>query len=151
MIFLLTRQSYADLMGELLGSGIHLRHASKDLLCRGHDLVPVRAEDPDLRLSEVRPEVPDQLRENAECLAAENGIEIEFLRKCNVHKEDRVKEMLAQRGNIRGRCASSRPRNHAPPTSRGTTRKTGRTIYGPMTASAMKCGPARYFAANFGG
>jgi hypothetical protein len=29
------------------------------------------------------------LRENAERLAAENGIEIEFLRKRNVRKEDR--------------------------------------------------------------
>ena len=38
----------------------------------------------------------DQLRENAERLAAESGIEIEFLRKRNVRKEDRVKEVLAR-------------------------------------------------------
>jgi putative NADH-flavin reductase len=31
----------------------------------------------------------DQLRENAERLAAEAGIEIEFIRKRNVRKEDR--------------------------------------------------------------
>ena len=42
------------------------------------------------------------LRENAERLAAENGIEIEFLRKRNVRKEDRVKEILAQRGDRPG-------------------------------------------------
>jgi len=44
----------------------------------------------------------DQLRENAEQLAAANGIEIEFLRKRNVRKEDRVKEILALRGEQPG-------------------------------------------------
>lgn len=38
----------------------------------------------------------NQLRENAEQLAAANGIEIEFLRKRNVRKEDRVKEILGK-------------------------------------------------------
>ena len=42
------------------------------------------------------------LRENAERLAAENGMEIEFLRKRNVRKEDRVQEKLAQRGDHPG-------------------------------------------------
>jgi hypothetical protein len=45
----------------------------------------------------------NQLRENAEQLAAENGIEIEVLRKRNVRKEDRVKEILARRGDHPGR------------------------------------------------
>jgi hypothetical protein len=44
----------------------------------------------------------DELRENAERLAAEAGIEIEFLRKRNVRKEDRVKEILARRGEHPG-------------------------------------------------
>jgi hypothetical protein len=44
----------------------------------------------------------NQLRENAERLAAENGLEIEFLRKRNVRKEDRVKEMLNKRGDQPG-------------------------------------------------
>lgn len=44
----------------------------------------------------------NQLRENAERLAAENGIEIEFLRKRNVRKEDRVKAILALRGERPG-------------------------------------------------
>jgi hypothetical protein len=44
----------------------------------------------------------NQLRENAERLAAENGIEIEFLRKRNVRKEDRVKEALSRRGDQPG-------------------------------------------------
>ena len=44
----------------------------------------------------------DELRANAERLALENGIEIEFLRKRNVRKEDRVKEILAKRGEHAG-------------------------------------------------
>ena len=44
----------------------------------------------------------NQLRENAERLAAENGLAIEFLRKRNVRKEDRVKEILSRRGGSRG-------------------------------------------------
>jgi hypothetical protein len=44
----------------------------------------------------------NQLRENAERLAAANGIEIEFLRKRNVRKEDRVKEILTKRGDHPG-------------------------------------------------
>lgn len=44
----------------------------------------------------------DQLRENAERLAAEAGIEIEFIRKRNIRKEDRVKAVLARRGEHPG-------------------------------------------------
>ena len=44
----------------------------------------------------------NQLRENAERLAAEHGIEIEFLRKRKVRKEDRVKEALSKRGDQPG-------------------------------------------------
>ncbi|MCZ2077730.1 MAG: hypothetical protein LC130_22330 [Bryobacterales bacterium] len=60
----------------------------------------------------------DQLRENAERLAAAHGIEIEFLRKRNVRKEDRVKEILALRGEQPGlvcifsameRCSTYKP------------------------------------------
>jgi hypothetical protein len=42
------------------------------------------------------------LRENAERLAAANGLEIEFLRKRKVRKEDRVKAILAKRGDHPG-------------------------------------------------
>ena len=44
----------------------------------------------------------EELRENAERLAADNGIQIEFLRKRNVRKEDRVKQILTQRGDHPG-------------------------------------------------
>ena len=40
----------------------------------------------------------NQLRENAETLAKENGIEIAFVRKRNVRKEDLVKTAIAKRG-----------------------------------------------------
>ena len=43
-----------------------------------------------------------QLRANLERQAAATGIEIEFLRKRNVRKEDRVKAILAQRGDQPG-------------------------------------------------
>jgi len=44
----------------------------------------------------------NQLRDNAERLAAAAGIEIEFLRKRNVRKEDLVKQALAKRGEQPG-------------------------------------------------
>ena len=44
----------------------------------------------------------DQLRQNAERLVAEAGIEIEFLRKRTFRKKDRVKEVLARRGEHPG-------------------------------------------------
>jgi hypothetical protein len=44
----------------------------------------------------------DRLRENAEQLAAANGIKIQFLRKRNARKEDVVKEALAKRGEHPG-------------------------------------------------
>jgi hypothetical protein len=44
----------------------------------------------------------NRIRENAEKLAAEAGIEIEFIRKRNFRKEDRVKEILARRGEHAG-------------------------------------------------
>ena len=44
----------------------------------------------------------NRIRENAEQMAAEAGIEIEFIRKRNFRKEDRVKEILAKRGEQSG-------------------------------------------------
>lgn len=44
----------------------------------------------------------EALRENAERLAAEHGLEIIFIRKKNSRKEDRVKEILVKRGNHPG-------------------------------------------------
>jgi hypothetical protein len=44
----------------------------------------------------------NRIRENAEKMAVEAGIEIEFVRKRNFRKEDRVKEILASRGEQAG-------------------------------------------------
>ena len=77
----------------MLGPGAGVRHAAEDLLRRWNDLVSVRAEGADLRLPALAEPFRDELRENAERLAAEAGIEIEFIRKRNFRKEDRVKEI----------------------------------------------------------
>lgn len=44
----------------------------------------------------------DQIRANAERLAAEAGLEIDYIRKKNFRKEDRIKEVLRQRGDHPG-------------------------------------------------
>jgi hypothetical protein len=44
----------------------------------------------------------DQIRANAERLAQEHGVEIEFMRKTTFRKEARIKEVLAQRGEHPG-------------------------------------------------
>ena len=70
----------------------------------------------------------NRIRENAEQMAAKGGVEIEFIRKRNFRKEDRVKEIIAKRGEQAGWCGSSRLWSRAPPTSHGTIRTAdGRT------------------------
>jgi len=44
----------------------------------------------------------DEIRANTECLAEENGLEIEFLRKKKFRKEDRIQQILKQRGSHPG-------------------------------------------------
>ena len=44
----------------------------------------------------------DQIRENAERMAAAAGIEIEFIRTRSIRKEDRAQELLAKRGDHPG-------------------------------------------------
>jgi len=40
----------------------------------------------------------DEIRANAERLAEEHGVQIEFVRKANFRKEERIKQVLAERG-----------------------------------------------------
>lgn len=47
----------------------------------------------------------DEIRANAERIAAENGVPIEFIRKASFRKEARVQEILAQRGDRPGLVA----------------------------------------------
>ena len=68
----------------------------------------------------------NRIRENAEKMAGEAGIEIEFIRKRNFRKEDRVKEIVAKRGSHPGLGASSPPWSPARHTSRGTTSRQAR-------------------------
>lgn len=44
----------------------------------------------------------DQIRQNAEKLAVEHGLEIDYIRKKNFRKEDRIKEVLSKRGEKPG-------------------------------------------------
>jgi len=44
----------------------------------------------------------DEIRNHAERLAQENGLEIEFIRKKDFRKEERVKKIVAQRGDHPG-------------------------------------------------
>ncbi|MBT4594503.1 MarR family transcriptional regulator [bacterium] len=44
----------------------------------------------------------DKVNENAKSIARENGLEIEFIRKKNFRKDDRVAKILAKRGNHPG-------------------------------------------------
>lgn len=44
----------------------------------------------------------DELRDNAEQVARENSLEIEFIRKKNFRKEDRIRDILKTRGNHPG-------------------------------------------------
>ncbi len=44
----------------------------------------------------------DEIRKNAQRIAEENGLEIEFIRKNDFRKEDRIHEILEERGNQPG-------------------------------------------------
>ena len=44
----------------------------------------------------------DEINENAKSIARENGLEIEFIRKKNFRKDDRVAKIIAKRGNRPG-------------------------------------------------
>ena len=73
----------------------------------------------------------DELRENAEQMASENGLEIEFIRKKNFRKEDRIRDILNARGAHPGLSISSRPWSPARPTSHGITSRPGKTFLIP--------------------
>ncbi len=79
----------------------------------------------------------DEIRHNAERLARENGLEIEFIRRRNFRKEQRVKEILRERGEHPGlvhifsameACPSYRPWHN---------KKTGKTYLKPRDAKCV--------------
>jgi len=65
----------------------------------------------------------DEVRANAERLAAENGLTVEYIAKKNFRKEERVKAILKEAAIGRGWCTSSRPWNPARRFALGTTRR----------------------------
>ena len=70
----------------------------------------------------------DELRNNAERLAGENGMKIEPLRKRNIRKEDLVEAVLAKRGRQPGLVAIFPPWSLVRATSPGITSKPVRPI-----------------------
>lgn len=79
----------------------------------------------------------DEIRHNAERLAQDNGLEIEFIRRRKFRKEARVKEILEQRGEHPGlvhifsameSCASFRPWHN---------KKTGQTYLRPCGGKCL--------------
>lgn len=79
----------------------------------------------------------DEIRANAERLAKDNGLKIEFIRKRNFRKEQRVKEILRERGDHPGlvhifsameSCPSFRPWHN---------KKTGKTYLKPREAKCL--------------
>ena len=97
---LATRRTDSGSVG-LPGPNADFRHIAANLFRRRDDVFSVRAKDPDLRLSEVHRAVPQSDSGERE-KAAEAGLEIEFIRKRSVRKEDRVKELLEKRGEHAG-------------------------------------------------
>jgi hypothetical protein len=83
----------------LLGPGAGFRYAAEDLLRRGMTSYLYKRKLRIFDYPRFAEPFRDKLRENAERLVAEAGIEIEFIRKRNVRKEDRVKEVLTRRGD----------------------------------------------------
>jgi hypothetical protein len=97
------------------------------------------------------------LRENAERLAAEAGIEIDLIRRCNFRKQDRVKELLTRRGTdstlqdnafigifdwsqvprMAGELGSQKLRHTARLRLQGLIRKSGRTYNHWCSASLI--------------
>ena len=71
----------------------------------------------------------DALRENMQRIAAENALEIEFVRsRKSFRKEDRVKQILNKRGEQAGVVCILSAMERAAATSPGTTREATRPI-----------------------
>jgi hypothetical protein len=79
----------------------------------------------------------EEIRSNAERLAEENGLQIDFIRKNNFRKEARIKEIVSQRGDHPGLvhifsamepCGSYKPWHD---------KKTGQTFLRPVDAKCL--------------
>jgi hypothetical protein len=122
----------------LLGPDADFRNLAEDLLAEGMTSFLFERRIRIFDYPKFAEPFRNRIRENAERMAAEAGIEIEFIRKRNLRKEDRVKETLEKRGEYPGLVCISPPWNPARPTSHGTTGRLGRRILFRMRASAAK-------------
>lgn len=79
----------------------------------------------------------EQIRENAERLAKEAGVEIEFMRKTSFRKDNRIAEVLAKRGNAPGLVHILSAMEACPTYRPWHDKKTGRTFLMPDTGKCL--------------
>jgi hypothetical protein len=77
------------------------------------------------------------LRENAEQLARESGLQIEFIRKASFRKEERIKEILAERGDHPGLVHILSAMEACPSYQPWHDKKTGRTFLKPDSGKCL--------------
>jgi predicted transcriptional regulator len=94
-----------------------------------------------IRIFDYTKEFAEPLRElirsNAERLAEENGIEIQFLRKGNIRKESFVEKILAERGRQPGMVAILSAMEACPAYKPWHDKKTHRTYVRPDTGKCL--------------
>jgi len=78
----------------------------------------------------------DEIRNNAERLAQENGLEIEFIRKKDFRKEKRLKKILAERGDYPGLVHIFSAMEPCPSFKPWHDKKTGKTF---LKSTEAKC------------
>jgi recombinational DNA repair protein RecT len=78
----------------------------------------------------------DEIRLHAERLAQENGLEIEFIRKKDFRKEERIKKIIAQRGDHPGLVHIFSALEPCPSFKPWHDKKTGRTF---LRGTESKC------------
>ena len=80
----------------------------------------------------------DEIRENAERIAREAGLKIDHNRRKDFRKEERIKEIVAQRGDLSGCSSISTDTTGSPPSSAGTGLPTG---WSTMLLSTSRISP----------
>ena len=79
----------------------------------------------------------EQIRENAEKLAKDAGMEIEFVRKTSFRKDDRIAEVLAKRGTAPGLVHILSAMEACPTYRPWHDKKTGYTFLKPATGKCL--------------
>lgn len=77
------------------------------------------------------------IRENAERLAVENGLQIEFVRRASFRKEERIKEIVAERGTRPGLVHIFSAMEACPSYQPWHDKKTGRTFLKPDSGKCL--------------